>query len=586
MYFRFLFLKDRRKTILAFIAVAIVTGSLLFHFSFEVASAQTQVPLEAQSGTIEKSLSQSPPTFEPLPEPEAPEITNGGPKHSKSSLKDSGVGPKFFVKKIKLTGNTVISDERLMPLIDLGEGMDVNLTILNTMASKISALYAAEGYLLARAFIPKQEIIDDIVEMVVTEGRINKVLVQGNKKLGKEKFLQRMKMVQEESVLQEQTLERVLLELNELMGVKVTTVLKPGELPGTSDLVLEVTESQPYTFAIDTNNFGSMYTGPIGYGFSATHANIFTLGDQFSARYTTSNMELHSYSPSYTFPVNAYGTRFKASYTFSENELGDSLKSLAAGGSSTTVGLEVSQMLHKTRTASFSARLGLDIKSSTNEASGTNTSKDNLTDLSLGFGGNLSDTYLGRTFYDLKFRVGLREGDGTRGMASRAKGDGKSFSTSVNLTRMQSTQFLNSYLILKFTGQVSNRRGLTPSLFGVGGMGTVRGYPISAVSGDMGYNVSAEYTVPFLAKDFPEMQTVSFITFLEHGQIYVRDPQPGEIDQHITGAGGGLKIVVPKGEGDNFGISLAFTYGIPVFDSIPRGDSTYGILYLNGMINY
>ena len=140
--------------------------------------------------------------------------------------------------------------------------------------------------------------------------------------------------------------------------------------------------------------------------------------------------------------------------------------------------------------------------------------------------------------------------------------------------------------MLKFTGQVSNRRGLSSALFGVGGMGTVRGYPISTVSGDMGYNVSAEYTVPFLAKDFPKMQTVSFITFLEHGQIYVRDPQPGEINQHITGAGGGLKIVVPKGEGDNFGINFALTYGVPVFNSIPPADSSHGIIYLNGMINY
>ena len=295
---------------------------------------------------------------------------------------------------------------------------------------------------------------------------------------------------------------------------------------------------------------------------------------------------MHAYSPFYTFPLNAYGTRMKASYTFSENELGGSLSSLAAGGSSTSVGLEVSQLLHKSRTASFSARLGLDFKSSANEAAGTNTSKDNLTDFSLGFGGNLSDAYLGRTFYDLKFRVGLREGDGTRGLASRAGGDGKSFSTSVNLTRLQSTNFLNSYFMLKLTGQVNNTRALSSFLYAVGGMGTVRGYPISANSGDMGYNVSAEYTIPFLAKDFPKLQTVSFITFLEHGQIYVRDEQPGEIDEHITGAGGGLKIVIPKGEGDNFGINFALTYGVPVFNSIPPADSSHGIIYLNGMINY
>ena len=418
MYCRSSFLRSWKRAPLLFIPIVMIAGFLLIDFLSQVALAQTQVPLEAQSGIIEKSLSQSPPKFEPLPEPEAPKIT----KESRPTPKDPAAGPTFFIKKIKLTGNTMISDKRLMPLVDLGEGKDVNMSILNAIAKEVSALYAAEGYLLTRVFVPNQKVEDGMVEMVISEGRINKIFVTGNKKLNKEKFKQRMMMVQEEPVLREQTLERVLLELNELMGVKVTTVLKPGELPGTSDLVLEVTESAPYTFAIDMNNFGSMYTGPIGYGFSATYANIFTLGDQFSARYTTSNMELHAYSPFYTFPVNAYGMRFKASYTFSENELGDSLKSLAAGGSSTTVGLELSQLLHKSRTGSFSARLGLDIKSSANEASGTNTSKDNLTDFSLGFGGNLSDTYLGRTFYDLKFRVGLREGDGTRGLASRACG--------------------------------------------------------------------------------------------------------------------------------------------------------------------
>ena len=219
-----------------FLAVVMMAGFLLIHFSAEVASAQT-VPLEGQSGIIEKSLPQSPPTFAPPPETKAPKITNSEPKHDRQSLKKSEATPKFFIKKIKLSGNTVISDEILMPIVDLGEGKDVDLTILNTMANKISALYSAKGYLLARAFIPKQEIIDGIVEMVITEGRINKVLVQGNKKLSKENFEQRMKMVREEGALQEQTLERVLLELNELMGVNVTTVLKPGPYGHLSSLL-------------------------------------------------------------------------------------------------------------------------------------------------------------------------------------------------------------------------------------------------------------------------------------------------------------------------------------------------------------
>ena len=50
--------------------------------------------------------------------------------------------------------------------------------------------------------------------------RLTKIYTKkGNKKLSKEKFKQRMKMVQDELVLKEQTLERVLLELNEHVSV-------------------------------------------------------------------------------------------------------------------------------------------------------------------------------------------------------------------------------------------------------------------------------------------------------------------------------------------------------------------------------
>ena len=552
----------------------------------EVVLAQTNIPLEGQSGIIEKSLEQSRP-FKPIPDPKMYLESS----KERKARKDPKAGPVIFVKKIKLTGNTVFADEILMPLVDLGEGKEVTLGTLTILADKVSAFYASEGYLLATAFIPKQEVKDGIVEIIITEGRVNKVIVQGNKKLDEEKFKQRMKMVQEESVLREQTLERVLLELNEMMGVKVRAVLKPGDLPGTSDLVMDVTELRPYNVSFDSDNFGSRFTGAFRSGFNMPYANIFTLGDQFSARWTRTSLQ-DAYSPFYTFPINSYGTRMKVAYTFTENELGDTLKNLAAGGSSTTVGLEVSHLFYKSLTASFSARTGIDFKSAENESQGANTSKDNLTNISLGLGGNFSDSYLGRTFYDLKFQMGLREGDPNRALASRAGGHGEIFSTNIDLTRLQSAKILNSYFMFKFKGQINNDRALAPFLFIVGGVGTVRGYPLSAFSGDMGFNVSAEYTVPFpwdvnWDYDLPKLsQIVSFISFLEHGHVYVRDKQSGEVDQHITGAGAGIKINIPKKEEKSPNVSFALTYGIPVFNSIAPDDGSYGTIYLNGMVNY
>ena len=573
---------------LLFLLIPIVVMANLTIYALFARVVFAQVPLEAQSENIEKSLRQSLPKEFP-PDPKAPKVTNKtGP-----ARKVPAAGPTFFLKKIKLTGNSVISDERLMSLVDLGEGQDVNLSMLNAMADKITAFYASEGYLLARAFIPKQEIKDNTVVITIFEGRINKVIVQGNKKLSKESIEKRMKIIQNQLAIKEETLERVLLELNEMMGVEVATVLKPGELPGTSDLVLDVTESKPYTVSFDSDNFGSRYTGPERYGLSMTYANIFNLGDQFATRWTRSEWGQNSFASFFTFPINTYGTRMKLNHTFLENELGDSLKHLAAGGTFTAYGLEVSQLVHKSRTASFSVRTRLDVKHVENEAQGSNTSKDNLMNVSLGFAGNLSDSFLGRTFYDLNLEMGLRERDSGRALASRKGGHGEILTTYINLTRLQSAKILNSYFTLKFQGQYNTDRALTSYLFGIGGMGSVRGYPLSGFQGDHGYNVSAEYTVPF-PRDVSCGQNslsglckiLSFTSFVDHGQIYVRAKQEGEVDQHITSAGGGLKLNLPKIEGKRPAFRFAATYAIPVFNSIKPADASYGTIYLNGTIEY
>ena len=437
---------DLLRLLFLLIAILVMVNLTIYVPFTRLASAQ--VPLEAQSENIEKSLRQSLPKEFPS-DSKAPKIKNKtGP-----TGKAFAAGPTFFLKKIKLIGNSVISDERLMSLVDLGEGQDVNLSMLNAMADKITAFYASEGYLLARAFIPKQEIKDNTAEITIFEGRINKVVVQGNKKLSKESIEKRMKMVQNQLAVKEQTLERVLLELNEMMGVEVTTVLKPGELPGTSDLVLDVAESKPYTVSFDSDNFGSRFTGPERYGLSMTYANIFTLGDQFATRWTRSEWGQNSFTSFFTFPINAYGTRIKLNHTFLENELGGSLKSLAAGGTFTAYGFEVSHLVHKSRKASFSVRTRLDVKHVENEAQGSNTSKDNLMNVSLGFAGNLSDSFLGRTFFDLNLEMGLRERDSGRALVSRKGGHGEIFTTSIKLTRLQSAKILNSYFPRKLEGQ-------------------------------------------------------------------------------------------------------------------------------------
>jgi len=568
-------------------------GLLLMQIAFFPASqswAQTVIPEAGKAGVIQKSLERSRQVFQPPKEIKPPEIVI----EDSRGLIDPGAGPSFLVKKVIVTGNTLVDDETIAPLVDVGEdGLEMTLGILSLMANEITALYAIQGYLLVEAFVPEQEIKGDEVVIKVVEGKVDKILVQGNKRIKSEELVERMARVREESILKENTLERNLLELNQLMGVQVKSILRPGELPGTSDLVLQVTETRPYRFSVDTDNFGSRFTGTQRWGASLTWGNIFKLGDQFSGRYATSDINQHIYSGSYLYPVGNYGTAVKLGLSFSEHELGGPIKNLAAGGVTYSMNLEVSHPFYQDRSSRHTIRGGFDYKHASNESQGIESSKDNVAYVYFGVGGYFSDSYLGRNFYDVKMKQGMSEGDTSRGLAARAGGQGDVFTTTFSLTRYQSAKFLNSYFILKGSGQIfNNLRALSSGTTSIGGMGTVRGYPISEFSGDNGYVLSAEYNVPWpwksvIHKSWPTMdKTVTMFGFLDHGKVFVKNKLTTETNQAISGIGVGFKVNIPAKDNNSTSISFALTYGASAFNGPDPSDKSNGILYSSVLISY
>ncbi len=537
---------------------------------------------------IEKSLRKSRPEFQPPPEEQAPEIDI----EDSRTLEDAGAGPSFLVKKILIEGNTLIDDETLAPLVDVGEGLEVTLGILALMANEITAFYASEGYFLTRAYIPEQEVQNGTVVIQVVEGRLGDIEVTGNDRLDSEDLAGRMQRVREEDILREQTLERVLLELNDLLGVQVRSVLKPGELPGTSDLVLEVTETKPYQISFDGDNFGSRFTGENRFGVTAAAGSLLVFGDQFTVRGVRSDEGQNFIQPSYQFPINNYGTTLRGSFTFSEHELGENLVALRAGGSSILYTVEMSHPVHRSRTARISVTGGAEFRNFENEQLGKKTSDDKLRDVFFSVGGNFSDDLQGRTFFDVRLQFGYTESDPNRVLNSRAQGRGDVTLAIANAVRYQSLPLFNSYLVMKANGQTVSDRVLSPDQFAIGGVGSVRGFPLSEFAGDEGYNVSLEYVLPVpwaLPLGFNNLtleRVFSLVGFIDHAKIFIRDRQPGEQDQSITGVGGGFRLNIPKVQSTDVAVSFALIYGIPALGSPDPSDGSFGTLYLSGLLTY
>jgi hemolysin activation/secretion protein len=547
---------------------------------------------QTDPGIIEKGLRQSRPEFQPPPEVVVPDIEI----EDSRELVDAGAGPTFFVREIKVIGNALVSTEELAPLLDIGEGQDMTLGILTLYANEVTAAYAVKGYFLARAFIPAQKFKNGVVTLQVLEGALGKIQVTGNEKNPDEQFVDKMVSLRDEEVLNESSLERVLLELNSLLGVQVRSVLQAGELPGTTDLVLQVTETRPYTVSMDVDNFGSRFTGPIRIGGTATVGNLFKLGDQFSVRIVESNLGQDYFQPSFLFPVTDRGTTVKFSFTHSEHALGLNLKSLRSGGSSQIFATEVKHPLKRSRTSQLDVRGGLEFRNYTNEQSGQNTSDDRLVNLYFGVGGNFSDPYKGRNFFDFQVKKGFTEADNEEGLNSRTNGRGDTTVLSSSLIRYQNANLLHKkipgYFIMKATGQFALERVLSPDQTSAGGFGSVRGFTLSEVSGDHGYILSMEYNMPFPFKFplFPGWTTLdkntTLLAFLDHGKVFIEKPEAGEDHQAITGAGFGFKVNRPAKDKKSFSTSFSMIWGTPVMSAKVPSDRSFGTLYLSGLIAY
>ncbi len=546
-------------------------------------------------GILEKQLRESRPEFAPPPLEVVPDIK----VEDSRELVDAGAGPKFFVREIKITGNTLISTEELAEFVDVGEGEEMTLGILTLYGNEVTAAYAVKGYFLARAFIPAQEIKNGVVTMQVVEGKLGMIEVAGNKNIASEQFTERMVSLRDEEVLNESALERVLLELNSLMGVQVKSVLRPGELPGTTDLVLQVQETRPYTVSLDADNFGSRFTGAIRVGASASIGNLFKLGDQFSFRAVQSNEGQDFFNPSFLFPVSNRGTTVKLSFVHSEHNLGKNLAILSSGGSSQIFSAEAKHPLYRSRKGQLFVKGGMEARNYTNKQREVKTSDDRLFDIYLGVGGNFSDPYKGRNFFDVQAKTGFSETDTGGHLNSRTKGQGDVTVFSSNITRYQNASIIHKkipgYFIMKAGGQFASARVLSPDQISIGGAGTVRGYPISESNGDHGYTFSLEYnmpwpwkTLPATNKDFPALdKIVTLLAFIDHGKVFIEDNEPGERHRSLTGAGFGFKINIPKKNEASLATSISLVYGVPAMDSTQRpSDGSFGTLYLSGLVTF
>ena len=118
--------------------------------------------------------------------------------------------------------------------------------------------------------------------------------------------------------------------------------------------------------------------------------------------------------------------------------------------------------------------------------------------------------------------------------------------------------------------------------FNIGGFNSIRGYPVSEHTGDVGYNLSSEVYIPpyFLPKGLkvPFTNTsffdaLRFTAFFDWGYVENETPQVGETkNDRIYSAGPALRFDIPEK------LSVSFDYGFALGQNPSDGSESRGYI--------
>lgn len=402
-------------------------------------------------------------------------------------------GPRVAVNAFVIEGNAAIPATQPDALLADLVGRDLGFGDLQQAASRITTYYRDHGYVLARAYLPRQDIEHGIVRIAVVEGRYGQIELHNRTRVIDRALHQPLASLHPGEIAHGNRLERSLMLLNEMPGVDAKGTLRRGAEPGTTDLVIDAEPARFATGSIELDNFGDPLTGRYRATGSVDVNAPLRLGDRFSLRGLTSNTNQRYYRTSYQLPVGPASTRVGVAYSDMNYRIGGSLKELRYHGGADVRSAFVTQPLLRSRRASLDAQVIYENKRLRDVYGAFDVTSDKTVDLwSFGVTGNNQDSFGGgRTGFSATVGIGHLSGNDPLDMDYYVHTLGQFAKLNVNALRLQAlgSRF---QLYTQFSVQLSSRNLDASEKFSLGGPYGVRAFALGAGSGDQGWQATAE----------------------------------------------------------------------------------------------
>ncbi len=272
---------------------------------------------------------------------------------------DSEKDIKVLIQAFTFSGNQSFSDAQLSALIGDFEKREIGLPALNQATKIITEYYREQGFFLAQAYLPTQDINEGTVEIAILEGTLGQLTLTGSDGLD-QVFMENMAAyrLSTNDTISEGNLVRNVTLLNSLSGTRATAELTPGNAVGSTDAEITL---QPLPFLqgyIGANTYGNRFTGREVVLAGILLNNPAGLGDQLSLHLKRSNNNgQRGLDLGYVLPIHASGTLLNLRYNYVDYKLGGAFKVLDAFGESQYFSIGIDQPImrdaHKGLTVRF-----------------------------------------------------------------------------------------------------------------------------------------------------------------------------------------------------------------------------------------
>ena len=431
---------------------------------------------------------------------QTPLVDLGGVKEYKAPMIDSG--KTLLINDFKITGNDHIKTAVLEQFFIDSKGKNLTFNELQTIASAITKYYRENGYFVARAYIPAQNVLknNNVLEIAVIEGNYGEFKLD-NKSLVKNFIVQGMldNAKQRDNVISTNTLERAMLIINDTPGVVVSAAdVMPGTNVGTSDFAISTQASKKYDGYLVTDNTGSRYTGKYRAMVGLNINSPFNIGDKIALSGLVSNgHNLKNGRIGYSLPLASNGLRGEIAYSKTDYSLTDSYKELDAVGNSNTVEAILTYPYIRTRTENLNTTLSLAKKVSEDIVNSTNTTtKKDTKSLTLGL--DYTKNYLAFTKNtNSSVNINLTYGNLKDQSTDIINGNYSKVNIDLN-HNIALTNTISLESSLKTQYALGNKNLTGGEDFSIGGESGVKLYPSGELSAENGYifTIEAKYQLP------------------------------------------------------------------------------------------